>query len=231
MRKLLLLLPLFLLVGCTVNQKITYKLNDVSAQSDKSNTIPIKVEIRVFEDNRRNIEDNAILFTENKNSIPRNGKTQCINAEKHYKNDLVVNQIAQMMTNHFNASALFTKATYKADSVACDYYLTGTLNSFYCEQEFSAATAVGASFGLIGALATANLKTPGKVIIDVSNLKLYKKDGTLVKDFGSFYKEYEDKFKTDSACWCAYWTANQMLKDFNTHLVEKIRHDMQDVKL
>ncbi len=184
MKKLLFLLPLFL-VGCTINQKITYPINDIAAQADKSHTIPIKVEVRVFEDNRRNIEDNAVLFSKNRQTA-LHGKGQCINAEKHYKNDLVVNQIAQIMTNHFNASALFAQATCQEHGVECDYYLTGTLNSFYCEQEYSPAAAVGASFGLIGALATANLKTHGKVIIDISNLKLYKQDGTLVKDFGKY---------------------------------------------
>ena len=112
-----------------------------------------------------------------------------------------------------------------------NYYLTGTLNSFYCEQEFSTGAAIGASFGLIGALATAGIKTPGKIIIDISDLKLYKKDGNLVKDFGNFYKEYKDDFKADANCWCAYWNANQMLKDFNTHLIEKIRNDLTGIEL
>ena len=117
------------------------------------------------------------------------------------------------------------------ESQYSDYYLTGTLNSFYAEQEFSAGAAVGASFGLLGAIATAGIKTPGKIIIDISDLKLYKKDGTLVKDFGNFYKEYEGDFKADASCWCAYWNANLMLKDFNTYLIEKIRTDMTGVEL
>ena len=68
-------------------------------------------------------------------------------------------------------------------------------------------------------------------IIDISDLKLYKKDGTLVKDFGDFYKEYKEEFKADASCWCSYWNANLMLKDFNTYLIEKIRTDMTGVEL
>jgi hypothetical protein len=41
--------------------------------------------------------------------------------------------------------------------------------------------------------------------------------------------EYTDEFKADAACWCIYWNSNEMLKDFNTHLIEKIRNDMADV--
>jgi lipid II:glycine glycyltransferase (peptidoglycan interpeptide bridge formation enzyme) len=62
-------------------------------------------------------------------------------------------------------------------------------------------------------------------------LKLYRKDGTLVKDFGDFYKEYNDDFKADGYCWCAYWNANEMLKDYISHLIEKIRNEMADIEV
>lgn len=39
------------------------------------------------------------------------------------------------------------------------------------------------------------------------------------------------EFQADASCWCVYWNANLMLKDFNTYLVEKIRADMAGVKL
>jgi hypothetical protein len=43
--------------------------------------------------------------------------------------------------------------------------------------------------------------------------------------------EYTDEFKADAACWCIYWNSNEMLKDFNTHLIEKIRNDMAAVPI
>lgn len=226
--KNLLLLALLFLIGCTVNQKIVYKTDDLSA-SQTVMPIPAMVEVRIFEDNRVNIEENGILFN-NPRQMKLNGKQTCINSEKHYKKDTVVNQISKIMVDHFNKARLFSMSFYN-QSQPSDYYLTGTLNSFYCEQEFSTGAAIGASFGLIGALATAGIKTPGKIIIDISDLKLYKKDGNLVKDFGNFYKEYKDDFKADANCWCAYWNANQMLKDFNTHLIEKIRNDLAGIEL
>ena len=226
--KNLLLLSLLFLIGCTVNQKIVYKTDDLSAPQTIM-PIPAMVEVRIFEDNRVNVEENAILFN-NPRQMKVNGKQTCINSEKHYKKDTVVNQISKIMVDHFNKARLFSMSFYN-QSQPSDYYLTGTLNSFYCEQEFSTGAAIGASFGLIGALATAGIKTPGKIIIDISDLKLYKKDGILVKDFGNFYKEYKDDFKADANCWCAYWNANEMLKDFNTHLIEKIRTDLAGIEL
>jgi hypothetical protein len=68
-------------------------------------------------------------------------------------------------------------------------------------------------------------------VIELSEIKLFKKDGTLVKDFGTFYKEYADEFKADAACWCIYLNSNEMLKDFNTHLIEKIRNDMAELPI
>ncbi len=227
MRKLLFLTPLFL-IGCTISQKIVYKTDDLQTPQTVK-PIPAKVEVRIFEDNRAQIEENAVLFN-NPRQLKLNGKQTCINSEKHYKKDTVVNQLSKIMVDHFNKARLFSMSFYK-ESQYSDYYLTGTLNSFYAEQEFSTGAAVGASFGLVGALATAGIKTPGKIIIDISDLKLYKKDGTLVKDFGNFYKEYKEEFKADASCWCAYWNANLMLKDFNTYLIEKIRTDMTGVEL
>lgn len=227
MRKLLFLI-LFILIGCTINQPIAYLTDDLQAMSTVK-TIPAIVEVRIFEDNRGSIEDNAVLF-DRSNSLKIEGKRRCINSEKYYKKDSVVNQMTKMLVKHFNKARLFRMAFYEEDPYS-DYFMTGTLNRFYAEQEYSVGAAVGASFGLIGAMATTGIKTPGTVIIDISDLKLYKKDGTLVKDFGSFYKEYEDDFSADASCWCAYWNANLMLKDFNSFLVEKIRADMAGVKL
>jgi len=227
MKRLLLLLPLFL-ISCTVSQKVIYKTDDISA-SQLTKTIPIKVEIRVLNDNRANISENSILFT-NSQQTKLDGKAYFINAEKNYKKDSVASQITRLMVEHFNKAKLF-EMTFYGQSNYSDYYITGTLNSFYGEQQYSSAAAVGSQFGLIGALATANAKTPGRILIDISDLKLFKKDGTLIKDLGSFYKEYKDDFKVDAYGWYIYWNVNEKLKDFNTHLIEKIRIDMTETTL
>jgi len=227
MKRFLLLLPL-LLISCTVSQKVIYKTDDISA-SQISKTIPIKVEIRVLNDNRANIKENGILFT-NSRQTKLEGKLYFINSEKNYLKDSVASQITRIMVEHFNKAKLFEITSFGSSNYY-DYYITGTLNSFYGEQQYSSTAAVGSQFGLIGALATANAKSPGKILIDISDLKLFKKDGTLVKDFGSFYKEYKDDFNVDAYGWCIFGNVNTKLKDFNTHLIEKIRIDMTETTL
>lgn len=227
MRKLLFLTPL-LLIGCTVSQKVVYQTNDLSAPTSVK-PIPTMVEIRILTDNRVNIKENSIQFSDPRQT-KLNGKTICINSEKHYKKDSVVSQMTRIMVDHFNKARLF-KMTFFNQSNYSNYYITGTLNSYFGEQEFSTGAAVGAQFGLIGALATAGIKTPGKIVIEISDLKLFKKDGTLFKDFGNFYKEYKDDFKADAYCWCMYWNINEKLKDFNSNLIDKIRNDMVDIQL
>ncbi len=227
MKRIFLLLPL-MLVGCSLSQKITYRTDDLSAP-ETVKTLPAMVEVRIFTDNRLNVPENGILFN-NPRQFKLDDKWTCINSEKHYKKDSVSSQITRIMVDHFNKARLFNMTFYK-NSPYSNYYLTGTLNSFYCKQEWSRAAAVGSQFGLVGALATSGIKTPGIITIDISDLKLYKKDGTLVRDFGNFYKEYKEDFSADGYCWCAYWNSNKMLKDFNTQLIEKIRTDLTGVAL
>jgi len=221
-RLLVCLLPVALL-SCTPYQKITYPTKDISVTSPEK-TLPIMVEVRMFNDNRAQIAENKVLFSSpQKTKIE--GKSVCINSEKFYKKDSVASQITRILVEHFNKAGLFKQTFYKENSLS-GYYMTGTLNSFLGEQQFSTGAAVGSQFGLIGALATAGIKTPGKVVIEIADLKLYKKDGTLVKDFGSFYKEYKDDYKADGYCWCMYTNINDKLKDFNSHLIDKIRSDL-----
>ena len=130
MKKLLFLTPLFL-IGCTISQKIVYETDDL-AVSQSVKPIPANVEVRIFEDNRANIEENAVLFN-NPRQLKLNGKQTCINSEKHYKKDTVVNQMSKIMVEHFNKAGLFSMSFFN-ESQYSDYYLTGTLNSFRQEQ-------------------------------------------------------------------------------------------------
>jgi hypothetical protein len=221
------LLPLFL-VGCAMTQRIGYKTDTLPYQPDLT-PIPISVNVLFLTDNRAQNSENEVLFTQ-AHSAAVNHKSVCINSEKNYKKDSVAAQLTQMMVNHFNHARLFNYCTCNNES-GCDYYLTGTLNTFYGEQEFSTAAAVGAQFGLIGALATAAVKTPGKIIFDISDIKLFKKDGTLVKDMGGFYKEYKEELPADAYCWCIFNNINQKLIEYNTYLTEKIRNDLAELKL
>lgn len=225
MKKLLLFIP-FLLMGCSMTQKISYRTDNLAPVTAVT-TFPILVDVQIFTDKRQTLKENEILFTQQRVSKV-DGKSACLNSEKGYKKDSVSTQITRIMAEHFNKARLFSFASCMQGNLS-EYYLTGTLNSFYGMQGVSTAARVGAQFGLIGALATAGAKTKGKIIIDISDIKLYKKDGTLVKDFGDFYKEYNEDLPADAYCTCIYTNANAKLKDYTSHLIEKIRTDLAGV--
>jgi len=228
MKKLLLLLFPLLLMSCVPSRYINYSVNNIIVPKE-AERIPINVDIKILTDNRANIEDNKVLFMSPRETTI-NRKRVCINSEKHYNKEAVVEQITRLLVRHINSAKLFANVSYN-ENIDSVYYLTGTLNSFYGEQGYSVGAAVGAQFGLIGALATANLTTPGRIVIEISDMQLFSKDSVLVKDLGSFYEEYKGDFKADAYCWCIYGTINEKLKDFNTKLIEKIRADLLDVNL
>jgi len=215
--------------ACNLTQNITYPVNEITP-SKAVETIPINVNVKTLADHRTHIEENMVLFTSPRETTV-GLKRFCINSEKHYNKDAVVDQITQLLVKHINKAQLFANASYNT-YFGSDYYLTGTLTNFYGEQEVSTDAVIGSMFGLVGALATADLTTPGIIIIEISDLKLFRKDDdTLIKDFGSFYKEYKSHFKVDAYCWCIYQNMNQKLKDFNAELIEMIRAELLNVNL
>jgi len=236
MKKLLLFSLPIILISCVTSRYINYSVNNIIVPKD-AESIPINVDIRTLTDNRAMIEDNMVLFTDPRETTI-NKKRMCINSEKHYNQESVVNQITRILVKHINSAKLFSNATFN-ENIDSIYYLTGALYCFYGEQEFSLkakdAVAIGAMFGLVGGMIggaiSDNIKTPGTIVIEISDLKLFRKDGTLVKDLGNFSQEYKGDFKENGSCWCIYETVNVKLKDFNTKLIEKLRVDLMNAKL
>ncbi|MDP4202924.1 MAG: hypothetical protein Q8861_09525 [Bacteroidota bacterium] len=216
----------FILVSC-VSQKVVYKTDDIKVSSSEQ-TYPITVGVQLFSDLRQQSDGDKALF-DNKREIKLNGKRTCINAEKHYKKDSVVMQFTRMFVEHLNRSNIFHTA-YVCEANTKDYYITGNLKGFAGVQAFSTKAYVGAQFGLIGALATAGAKTPANIKIEITNLKLHKPNGEIIKDFGDFSKTYSEDMYADAYCWCIYANINSKLKDFNTALIAKIRTDLSNVK-
>ena len=225
MKKYLFILPLFL-ISCA-SQKVIYKTDDISISSSVKN-YPISVGVILFGDLRLQNDSDRVLF-DNQRQIKLNGKQTCINAEKHYKKDSVAMQFTRMLVEHLNRSNIFQKVYFCKNSTK-DYYITGNLKSFIGIQDFSSKALVGAQFGLIGALATAGAKTPANITIEITDLKLHKQNGEIVRDFGNFSKTYSEDLHADAYCWCIYANINNKLKEFNSELIEKIRTDLSEVK-
>ena len=232
--------------GCAPSMHVIYSFNNISTPNSVE-TIPISVDVKTLKDSRAELEENKLLF----NNYPKQfieGKTYCINAEKYYNKEGVANQITQLLVKHFNHAKLFATASYNENHNS-DYYLTGTLSRFYGEQNISARTAAGGTneavggaivggilFGAIGgaiggAIAGSAMegKAPAKIIIEISDLKLFRKDDTLIKDFGNFCKKYEGAFPANEDCRYIYQNINAILRDFNTELIETMRAELLEI--
>jgi len=219
-------ISLFCLMSCSGTKTISYKKENLKPFDEY---IPITVEIKELVDLRKDNVIGRYQYSMDKKE-KLEGKNICINSEKHYKKETVGAQISQQIAEHFESVRLFKETTFGNINNA-DYYITGNIMYFYGEQNFSQKAQVGSQFGLIGALATSGTKTPGKVIIELSDLNLYKKNGTLVKNIGDFRQEYQEDMPADGYCWCIYDNVNQKLKDFNDELSEKIKAELKDIQL
>jgi len=160
MKPILAAFIVMLLSGCIINRPISYEVDDLASnQADK--TMPIILDIENFIDKRKENPANELLYTQAK-SCRIDGNTFCINAERNYKNEPVNKQVTQMLVHHLNKRGL-TQMVLANRKDTADYYITGNLTKFYGQQEFSQAAAVGAQFGLIGALATMGAKTKAEI--------------------------------------------------------------------
>lgn len=71
---------------------------------------------------------------------------------------------------------------------------------------------VGAQFGLIGALATAGIRTPAKFIIQITDLELHNKNGSVASRLEDINTVYEEMAPADGYFWSIYRNINDKLK-------------------
>lgn len=214
-------------ISCTVNKRISYKTKDIQSNSDLKLS-KIILDIEEFTDKRKDNTDNEIFYV-NGRQCKLEGQRVCINSEKHYKNETVTLQITRMLVDHLNKRNSF-KAVVKDKKDTANYYITGNLTKFYGKQGFSSAAAVGAQFGLIGALASSGAKTKGKIIFEITDIKIYNKNNQLIKDLGTFKKEYEEDFSADANCFCIYNNVNIKLKDYFSSLISTIETEIKNIE-
>jgi len=200
-------------IACKPAQRIVY---DISKYQPASERINASLSIQILEDIRQELPENQAQLTAKDNIAKVNNDNRCINAEKLYKTP-VGKQLADMLAKYLNKKAYFTQVVVNQNNMT-DYYVTAKVKRFIGHQKFSNKAAVGAQFGLIGALATMNLKTEGKIIIELSDIFLYDKTGNLVAEIGDFKKEYDGDFPVDASCYCIYQNVNQSLSELYEEL-------------
>ncbi|MCQ2062814.1 MAG: hypothetical protein MJY99_05700 [Fibrobacter sp.] len=205
-------------IGCGPNQKIIYYYEDIQPVAA---TLPYSVNVKIVDDRANGDSLSTIPFRLSHEDVFDDTR-RCLNSEEEYE-DTVIVRFNSLLVDHFKMSRLFRDATLDGS----DYTLQGKLRTFLGYQDFSYGSAIGASFGLIGALATSDNRTSGKITIEVKELKLLDKSGAVVKDFGNFERVYNDEYFVDAYCWYIYRHVNDALKQFNSELVEYIRSNLE----
>lgn len=137
----------------------------------------------------------------------RENDGKCRNSEEHYEKGKLAAEINAAMIEYFQKRQTFREITIQGGV----YRLSGKIKEFASEQETSTGAAVGAQFGLIGALATANSKSKGSIRIEFSDLLVTNtKTGKKGKVENVFF-EYAGELPIDAYCWSAYRNANENL--------------------
>ncbi|MCL2041658.1 MAG: hypothetical protein FWG84_06440 [Bacteroidales bacterium] len=218
MKKSLFIGGLLLLLASCAQQKIAYNLDSVKVVPESQRLSQIVFSVQNFEDIRSSSEQNEALLQAKQATIKINKTNTCVNAEKLYKTP-VGEQMTSLFASHLIAKKVFADVLVNQKEVA-DYYLTGKIKHFYGTQAYSSGAAIGAQFGLIGALATSNLKTKGTIIIELTDLCIYDNNDNLIAKVGDFKKEYEGEFPVDANCFCIFNNINQKLYAFNEDLAQ-----------
>lgn len=238
MNKFLFSLISILFSGCYSAYQIQYRTENIQPVSETS--LPISVDMRILKDIRKDDKQNIKMFKQDKFHY-NNGKRYCINAEENYAADQIPERLTELIVNHFNKAKLF-KRTYFKQSAEANYYLAANLKKFYGEQEYhntkyeqnssinsngdvcynsfifsNEEKIVQINKGKKVSEGEQGYKTPGKIIIELSDVRLYRKsDNKLIEDFGDFKIKTNDEFFAYGFCWCIYDHVSIVFSQFNT---------------
>lgn len=194
-----------------MKQTVTYSL--YHKQPAANEKLPgVVIDIERFVDERRANQDS--LFFKKRPMTKIDGRKVCINAERFYTDVPVNKQVTAMLSFHMRYSHVYdTVITNHKDSA--DYYITGRLTRFEIIQDFPVEAAVAQEmFGLIGYMATRNVKTQASAIIEIQDLMLMHKDGGQIKNFGNITGTYSGQWPADAECICGYHNIGDRLKDY-----------------
>lgn len=240
------------LAGCSslLAPSIDYDLDDIKESPNKQLS-GITLDIKPFEDIRKSVPENAILYPTGEPGdyyYEVGEKRYCVNKEERYykaKGDVPL-QISKAIGRHLNKRGTYKTVTVnnerirdeerdeaskgkakKDGEVAGDYYLTGKLKRFYGQQEFTSAPKVASLiFGFIGSLATMGVETPLKVEIEITDLAIYKNDGQLLAEIGDIHETFAEPATGGGNCRNLFRHVNLKLKIIIEKLAEKIENIM-----
>ena len=221
--------------GCKIIQKITYPITDIQTVANARFTGK-SLAVKTFADARETTQRASpsgitqswvfrrSIWYKDKMIIKRNGVDWYLNHNDHYRNKNINPWISQMIANHLNASHMFASVSFEGAGLPhSDYVLEGTIKKFEGYKEKSAAAEVGASFALIGGLATMGVKSRYEgttLLIDVTLI-----EGSSGKSVwqGTVQGHVEGVDHADAYGWSAYAKANLSLKQAVDNLIQELR--------
>ncbi len=230
--KMLVLIVFITFIGCSPTQHIAYKVSGIEPISPSVSTFGItrtvSLRVAILQDMRQSVAENGILFVRGRETSI-NDTTFCINAEEHYNKNLVPNEVAGIIAEHFKKRAAF-KSILAGSKGESDYVLSGKLKRLYGKQEYSSAAFVGSMFGLIGALATAGATTNGEIAIEITELTLRRERDGKEKRLDDLIENHVGELHADANCWCIYDNVNKQLKTAVERLAESVEKGIAEME-
>jgi len=229
------------LLGCaaTIDGPIGYSLSDIK-ESTNEQLKEINLDIRPFEDIRKSVPENTILFSNSPTDfyLEIEGENYCINREDEYsrasKGEVPL-LVSTAISKHLNKRGAFKTVTVNnkenqpvaksQEKIPEDFYLTGKLKKLYGHQKHQTFGALGL-LGVLGGAIAAARETPIKVEIEFTNLAIYKNDGQLLVDIGNVHEVFEEEAKGGMNCKSTYYHVNLKLKSVINSLAEEIEKKM-----
>jgi len=219
-------LIIFGLAGCTsLHSNIKYDLDDIEESTNKQ-LKEVVLDIRAFEDARKSVPENAILFSEsNEDYYLKVGEVEyCVNREYVYSQNKedVPSQISTIISKHLNKRKAFESVTANNKEIRADYYLTGKLMRFYGQQEYLSPHGYSL-LGPLGALVISSVETPIIVEIEIVDLAVYRNDGQLLAEIGSVKERFEEEANGGQNCTNTYRLVNEKLM----HVIDKLANKVE----
>lgn len=196
--------------GCAPRFTVRYPVEALQPFRDPALS-SLRVRIAPFRDARKTAPESAYIFSSGREVSVAGGSNLCVNGEESYAEPALVEQIAAAIVAHLGQ--MHTYASVAAGNRAAgEYQLTGTLRRFYGEQQTSTAAQVGAAFGLVGALATADAQTAGEVTIELTHLEIIAPNGQKVAQLPDVIEHYQGPLPADADCKAIFATMNEHLE-------------------
>ncbi len=199
-----------LLIACAPTQHILYDLSDVApAAAPRVNVV---LRLRDFDDGRARDAPSLVLLDDaNGNEARIDGKRRCLNGERYYQSGAVTREVAEMIAAHLSRRGVI-RHVHGSSAAAADYSLRGEVHALYGMQDFHWGSAIGAQFGLIGALSTMGNQSQTQIRIELTKLTLFDAKDRVVAVLPRVLVELDGPMPVDAYCWAIYANVNEQLK-------------------